>query len=205
MPDMQKQNKTDLRVIKTHENLRRSFLELLRKKSLKEITVKEICTMARCSRNTFYMHYQYKEDLYNELVEECIEAIKNACDTMIDDIYFINEKVIRQYIDNVITEMTKMNDIVRILIKSDESAFFQLRMTEEFYENFLAGYRKMLGKEPDEVYCLYAKYNASAIVGFILHWQLCTELSAENAKEILDSIHDETIKTIVKYMKDVRK
>ena len=52
--------KIDLRVVKTKENITHSFLELLEKKSIEKITVKELCEKARISRNTFYQHYQYK-------------------------------------------------------------------------------------------------------------------------------------------------
>lgn len=52
--------KIDLRVVKTKENITHSFLELLEKKSIEKITVKELCEKARISRNTFYQHHQYK-------------------------------------------------------------------------------------------------------------------------------------------------
>ncbi len=198
------ENKTDLRVIKTHENLINSFLKLLEKKSLKDITVKEICTEAKCSRNTFYMHYQYKEDLYHELTDECINAIRNASNTVTDNISFVSEEIIQQYINNTIDEMDTKKDIFRVLLKSDQGALFHLRMMDSFYEYFLDGYQTLVGTKPDEKYCLYAKYSASAIVGFILHWLLYTDLPSREAKEILNSIHCLTIDTIIKYMKKTR-
>ena len=79
-------NNNDLRFIKTEENLKNSLLKLLQKKKLKEITVKEICDEAKCSRNTFYTHYTYKEDLYDFIVTDCIESMKNAFDTVVKDI-----------------------------------------------------------------------------------------------------------------------
>lgn len=52
--------KIDLRVVKTKENITHSFLELLEKKSIEKITVKELCEKARISRNTFYQHYHIR-------------------------------------------------------------------------------------------------------------------------------------------------
>lgn len=68
--------KTDMRIIKTRANLRNSLLKLLQKKTMNEISVKEICDIAQCSRNTFYMHYPYKEALYEELIDLCIMQIQ---------------------------------------------------------------------------------------------------------------------------------
>ena len=71
-------NFTDLRVIKTQERLQNALLELLNTKELKEITVKEICDTAGISRNAFYQHYSYKEDLYNRMVEQATERIRDS-------------------------------------------------------------------------------------------------------------------------------
>ena len=43
----------DLRYIKVEEALRSTMLELLANKRLEDVTVSEICKLARCSRNAF--------------------------------------------------------------------------------------------------------------------------------------------------------
>ena len=48
------EKKTDLRVLKTRDNIRRAYLELLRTHTAKEITVTQICRLARINRGTFY-------------------------------------------------------------------------------------------------------------------------------------------------------
>ena len=47
------EKKTDLRVVKTQEAIRRAYLELLRTHTAKEITVTELCRLARINRGTF--------------------------------------------------------------------------------------------------------------------------------------------------------
>ena len=47
------QVKEDLRIIKTRENLMHALLDLMQDKSLKDITVRDICNKARCSRKRF--------------------------------------------------------------------------------------------------------------------------------------------------------
>ena len=49
--------------------MNQALIELLNKKDLKYITVKEICVKAGVNRSTFYLHY----DTIDDLLEECIE------------------------------------------------------------------------------------------------------------------------------------
>ena len=50
----------DLRVLKTEELIRNTFLELLAQKEFTDISVKEITEKARINRSTFYKHYEDK-------------------------------------------------------------------------------------------------------------------------------------------------
>ena len=42
-------NQSDLRAVKTEENLRTALISLLHVKELKKITVKDICDKSKCS------------------------------------------------------------------------------------------------------------------------------------------------------------
>ena len=56
--------KTDLRILKTRENIKTSFINLLLVKNFKDITVQNIIDEALIGRSTFYDHYYDKYDLY---------------------------------------------------------------------------------------------------------------------------------------------
>ena len=84
-------NFTDLRIIKTQERLQNALLELLSTKELKTITVKEICTLAGISRNAIYQHYRYKEDLYDQMVAQAIERIRDSLTPVVSDVSRIRE------------------------------------------------------------------------------------------------------------------
>ena len=55
--------KEDLRVIKTKNNIERTFLDLLKEKSFEKVTVRLILEKALISKGTFYSHYLDKYDL----------------------------------------------------------------------------------------------------------------------------------------------
>ena len=67
--------KTDLRVLKTQESIRRAYLELLRDHSAKEITVAQLCRRARINLGTFYLHYRDTQDLLNSIVRDLVEEL----------------------------------------------------------------------------------------------------------------------------------
>lgn len=76
------ETKTDLRVIKTRANIKNTFIELLSKKALNEITIQNILDQALINRSTFYKHYSDKYELAEQLIDE---IMKKA-------IVFINER-----------------------------------------------------------------------------------------------------------------
>ena len=47
----------DRRIRKTRAVLKSSLLSLMKEKSVKHITVKELCDKADINRGTFYLHY----------------------------------------------------------------------------------------------------------------------------------------------------
>ena len=75
------EKKIDRRVRKTKQQLQDGFIQLRKKKDLKDITVKELCELTDLNRGTFYLHYKDIYDLSDQLetdvVASVIEAIPN--------------------------------------------------------------------------------------------------------------------------------
>lgn len=66
--------KTDARIHKTKTQLKDALMELLKYKSIREITVKELCATACISRATFYKHYH-----------DCFDLLKSVESDMLED------------------------------------------------------------------------------------------------------------------------
>ena len=68
--------KVDRRVRKTKAQLRAGLARLMQKKSIKEITVKELVEEVDINRSTFYLHYtdiyQMLESIEAELMDEVL-------------------------------------------------------------------------------------------------------------------------------------
>ena len=68
---------TDRRIQRSRRNIRNAFFELIQKKDLDEITVKELSDLADVDRKTFYSHYSSVYDVLNEFENELGEEIKD--------------------------------------------------------------------------------------------------------------------------------
>lgn len=67
---------TDARVRYTKKVIREVFLSLLREKSVKQITVTELCQLADINRATFYKHYRDVFDLLEQIEAGALEHLR---------------------------------------------------------------------------------------------------------------------------------
>lgn len=65
--------KTDLRIRRTKESIRKAFKEMVCEMPYEKITVKEIAERAKINRNTFYLHYQTTDDVLREIQSDYSE------------------------------------------------------------------------------------------------------------------------------------
>src|SRR5690625_5046364 len=76
-----RQIKTDKRVLRSKRLLQESLLELMREQEIADITVTDIVAHADYNRSTFYRHYNHKEqladDIINNQITKLIQIIKN--------------------------------------------------------------------------------------------------------------------------------
>ncbi|MCD7120555.1 TetR family transcriptional regulator C-terminal domain-containing protein [Limosilactobacillus agrestis] len=115
-------NKTDPRVIKTRNSLRKALVYLMRREKLKDISVQKITETANITRGTFYLHYKDKQDFIQSAIQEIIDDFFNQ--VMIDS-NFSKELTVKvfslrkafQYIEN-------NADIFDVLLNNEKNNFF---------------------------------------------------------------------------------
>ncbi|TCM96487.1 TetR family transcriptional regulator [Paenibacillus sp. BK033] len=71
--------KTDRRILRTKQAIKKSFLELFTEKEFEQITINEIADRANVNRGTVYLHYSDKYDLLDKCIEEHINEIISLC------------------------------------------------------------------------------------------------------------------------------
>ena len=66
----------DLRFYKTDKMIKDAFLELINTMDFEKISVTNITQMAKISRSTFYLHYEDKYDLLEQIEDEILDGLK---------------------------------------------------------------------------------------------------------------------------------
>ncbi|MDS0527903.1 TetR/AcrR family transcriptional regulator [Clostridium sp. SHJSY1] len=116
-------NKCDLRILKTHKNIKNTFSNLLLEKHFKDITVQNICDEALIGRSTFYAHFCDKYDLLNKMVEEVAKDFKKHIEIRFNSDNSDNSNDFTEIVDNMIKYLsTKKNTISALLEVHTETA-----------------------------------------------------------------------------------
>lgn len=184
-------NENDLRIIKTRQNITDSFLTLLEKKPLEEISVTEICAGAKCSRNTFYLHYPYKEALYDALMDELIDRIKQA--------FLPSEPLPGESFEQFALRITRLmgaaalsaKDSLKPILAGDHSNIFFRKLLDVLRETLLISTEQQCNIKvaDDGKYRLICWYCASAMVGFLMGCYYDVDIPDDEALDILCELH----------------
>ena len=76
-----KNEKQDLRIIKTKKVLYMALVDLMREKTFEEIKVSEICSRALVNRSTFYAHYEDKYEFLVDFLDTFKDSLTSYLDT----------------------------------------------------------------------------------------------------------------------------
>ena len=75
-----KEEKKDLRVVKTKNTLYNTLEDLMKTMSFEDIKVSDICNKALINRSTFYSHYSDKYELFTEYLNNLRESLTEELD-----------------------------------------------------------------------------------------------------------------------------
>ena len=180
-------NFTDLRILKTQERLQNALLELLETKELKEITVKEICDKAGISRNAFYQHYGYKEDLYDQMVARATEGIRDSLMPIIQDASVVTEDTIISYAKHIIEGISEVRELIYVMLKGDDGIFLR-QLTDLIFGQNLTNALSFFDMKDSAELRLYYEFQSAGMAAFIVKWILDEGISEEKAASLLAQI-----------------
>ncbi|WP_174731072.1 TetR/AcrR family transcriptional regulator [Mesobacillus harenae] len=161
----------DRRVKRTKEKFREVLLSLMEEKSLRDITITEIVIAADFNRGTFYAHYEKKEDLLNEIIEEMLEKMTEAFR--------------KPYLNLSVVDLNTIpsNSIILFDHFLENKKFYQLMLQPttnyNFYEKMTRRLAKLFREEfefltteidPAIDIELFSTYRIHGIIGLILEW-----------------------------------
>ena len=106
--------KIDRRIIKTNESLTSSLLSLMENRPIEDITINEICDLAKTRRATFYQHFKDKYDLLTYIINKIrLDYLVQGLNEIVD---------IKQFCTILVERSFKLFSRYRKLIKSSTSS-----------------------------------------------------------------------------------
>lgn len=121
----------DRRNEKTEQLIKETFLNLLKKKNINEISVSEISRLANLGRGTFYLHYSNIYDLYENIEHDVILNIKNIFNSAFPT---TNPKNSKKLIMSLVEYIEKNKELFKILVHSDPGNTMY-KIKNNFYNN----------------------------------------------------------------------
>ena len=150
--------KVDRRVRKTKAQLRAGLARLMQKKSIKEITVKELVDEVDINRSTFYLHY-----IETELMDEIAQVIEEH------PLDLVQNGSSYPMIEHIFTILDNNKDICIALMGSNGDMGFVSRMEKMVADTVLRQLSGKFAADNHDVEYVYA-FCLNGCVGMIKAW-----------------------------------
>lgn len=165
-------NKTDPRVVKTRNSLRKALVYLMRREKVEDISVQRITETANITRGTFYLHYKDKQDFIKSAMREILDDFFDQVMVDSDDSRLTKKRMVQVFSLQKAFQYIETNaDVFDVLLNSENNNGFY----EQFY-NRLANYLSKYGNVVNDQKQLKVPLNLqisfidSALLGLISHW-----------------------------------
>ena len=150
------------RVRMTKRLMKDALLELLERKSLANISVKELCETADVNRTTFYIHYTEPADLLREIEQELLDQIPAPPEIMDE----LSQAPLLETITAFFDFIKRNGKMAHILLSESADGSFSSRLVE----HLCAGYIPV-GEGTDELSARFLQlYIANGTVGMLCEW-----------------------------------
>jgi len=163
------ERKTDRRVVKTKKALYEALISLMINKEFREITVTDLVEHADINRGTFYKHYQYKEDLLNEVINEVMSDLVKSYRKPYENVdTFVISELTPPAI-KIFEHVARHSKFYSIVVNSNALPGFQNRIFNEIKSLARQDIQpcspnSKINKE------LFDSYHAYAVLGMIVEW-----------------------------------
>lgn len=158
--------KTDRRVRKTKAQLRLGLARLMKKKSIKEITVKELVNEVDINRSTFYLHYTDIYDLLYSIEEELTKEIQDTIQA--HPVKPFNEDTL-PFIEEIFRILAENRDICNALFGENGDIAFIHRMEDLISQHSLNVLKKTFPNNTEILQYPYS-FCLTGCVGLIKAW-----------------------------------
>lgn len=189
----------DRRIVKSKKAMKDSLLSLMQVKDFKEISISDIVRLADLNRGTFYKHYQFKEDLLNEIIDEVITDLVDSFREPYKNIEVLEVDKLTTSAIKVFDHVSNYSNFYALIVQTNTLAGFQQKFCIILKELTLNDITDSL-PTPKINRELHASYQAYAILGLIIEWINggFKYSSSYMAEQLLEIIKHNTSTSIIK-------
>ena len=159
-----KVKKTDQRSRYTQFTIRKSLLTLLTKKTLKEITVSELCKTAQITRGTFYNHFFDVFDVYDSIEQEFIDQLKERVEST--DVTHLDSKFIFEIVQLIYDNY----DLISTLVGDFKDTMLFEKVYEFAREKYISEFVAKCPNIPAEKIKMVFTYIVNGSMGLLIEW-----------------------------------
>jgi len=102
--------------------IRDSLIELMKTKSILNVSIKDICELADISRSTFYAHYKDQYDLLRHIEEETLAYFEDMLNRYKDK---HSKKETAQMVEEMLTYMANNGNSIQVLLSENGDLAFK--------------------------------------------------------------------------------
>lgn len=166
-------NKTDPRVVKTRNSLRKALVYLMRREKIEDISVQKITETASITRGTFYLHYKDKHDFIKSAIKEILDDFFNEVMVDSDDFSLSTKRTVQVFsVSKAFRYIENNADVFDVLLNSEKTDFFYEQMYDRL-ANCLTDYYNTVNDSQKQLSVplqLQISFIDSAFLGVIRHW-----------------------------------
>ena len=160
----------DKRVQRSKAALKQTFLQLLQDKPFEQITISEIVRKANYNRGTFYAHFESKERLLDEIVDDVMKKMIQHIRNPYRALTTVNLVEMNAEDITLFSYFMENKKLFRILLSDHIRVDFRFRMAKAIEELFITEYEYELEEESILDLKLLYIYRSHGIAGIIIRW-----------------------------------
>ena len=157
----------DRRVRKTKKALRQGLSELLLKKNIKDISVRELTDYVDIHRGTFYLHYRDIYDLYAQIEAETAQEVKGILER------YTPEEVAGNPFPMILTLIEYIAENVslcRMMLSQNGNMSFTKELSDIIYQKCIHDWMALFKESTMEQREFYGAYVVSGCIGVLRKW-----------------------------------
>ncbi|MBQ8954975.1 MAG: TetR family transcriptional regulator C-terminal domain-containing protein [Clostridia bacterium] len=180
------EKKEDRRVRRTKKLLTQALTELLQKKQINEITVKELTDLADMNRGTFYLYYKDMFDMLEKIEDSMFEALEGIVSLHEDEDVSAQTKPILM---DLFTFIEDNQEMCRVLLSPHGDMNFLHRLNEVVRDKCAKAWRGIREEKGDTEFDYHYSFVIFGCAGLIRAWvnRECQE-SAQQMAELADAM-----------------